>query len=101
ALLALGARALRYELRQKGISESIIREALADVNAEEDALRAAQGQARKLRGLSRREFRQKLSAFLQRRGFAYDDAARAVRQLQAEIEADDPSFWRPEQEDEL
>jgi regulatory protein len=97
----LGARALRYELRQKGISESMIREALADIDAEEDALRAAQGQARKLRGLSRRDFRQKLGAFLQRRGFAYEDAARAVRQLQAEIEADDPSFWQTEQEDEL
>lgn len=97
----LGAHALRYELRQKGISESIIREVLADVDAEEDALRAAQGQARKLRGLSRHEFRLKLGAFLQRRGFAYDDAARAVRQLQAEIEADDPSFWQTEQEDEL
>ncbi len=101
AFKPLGARALRYELRQKGVSESIIREALADVDAEEDVLRAAQGQVRKLRGLSRRDFRLKLGAFLQRRGFDYEDAARAIRQLQAEIEASDPSFWRAEQEDEL
>jgi regulatory protein len=100
AFKPLGARALRYELRQKGISESIIREALAHIDAEADALRAAQAQARRLRGLSRRDFWRRLSAFLQRRGFAHDEAARAIRRLQAEIEADDPSFWQPEQKDE-
>lgn len=89
----LGTRALRYELRQKGISESIIDEVLAGLDADDAAYRAALPQVRRLRGSSRRDFTQKISGFLQRRGFSYEAARVALRQLQEELDANDPAYF--------
>jgi len=86
-------RALRYELRQKGIANDIIDAVLSDLDAEDSAYRAAQAQARRLRGTARREFENKLGAFLQRRGFSYGQARTATRRLMEEIDADDPDFF--------
>jgi regulatory protein len=96
AFKPLGARALRYELRQKGIDEGLIRDILADLDAEDAAYRAAQPQVRKLRGSTRRVFKQKLGGFLQRRGFAYSDVEATLRRLQAELDADDPAYFAPD-----
>jgi regulatory protein len=89
----ISPRALRHELRQKGIADSIIQAVLADVDAEETAYRAAQGQMRRVRGLERRAARDKLYGFLQRRGFAYDTARRVVTRLIDEIDAETPDFF--------
>ncbi len=62
-------RALRYELRQKGLSDEIIDEALAGFDAEDAAKRAALGQMRKWKGLDARSLRRKMWDFLMRRGF--------------------------------
>lgn len=86
-------RALRYELRQKGISDSIIDGALAEVDAGDAAYRAAQAQARRYRGEERRDFRNKMSAFLQRRGFSYEDIRTTLRRLFEELDADSPDFF--------
>ena len=81
---------LEYELRQKGLSDGIIREALAELDPQASAYHAAADQARRLRGLTREEFRSKLSAFLVRRGFGYDIVRDVVEQLLDELEKTQP-----------
>jgi regulatory protein len=86
-------KALRYELRQKGISNTLIEEVLGEVDSDDAAYRAAQSQMRKLRGTDPKTFRQKLNGFLQRRGFTYSDARAAIARLIEDIDADDPDFF--------
>jgi regulatory protein len=65
------ARALRDELRQKGVSSVIIEAALADFDEEEAAYRAAQARVSRYANLDRETFRKRLGGFLTRRGFDY------------------------------
>lgn len=88
----LSPQALRYELRQKGVPDAIIAEVLAQVDVEEAVLNAAQSQLRRLRGSTRRTFRERLSAFLQRRGFAYRDIRAALRRIEEDLENDTAFF---------
>jgi regulatory protein len=92
-----GPRALRYELRQKGIPDAIIETALAGVEAHDSAYRAAQERLRRLRGLDQNEFRNKLGAFLARRGFGYDIVRDVIDQLITEIEEEQPDFFAYEE----
>lgn len=64
-----GPRALTYELRKKGITNSMIEQVLAEVDFAGAAYRAAERQARRLSSTDRRTFRQKLYEYLARRGF--------------------------------
>jgi regulatory protein len=66
-----GVRALRQELRDKGVSDSVISHALADIDEELPARRAAEAGARRLMHLAPADFRRKLGAYLARRGFSY------------------------------
>ena len=79
-----GPRALRYELRQKGIPESMINEVLDGLDPASSARQAAEDKARRLRGLAPEAFRERLGAFLVRRGFEYDVVREVVDQLLAE-----------------
>jgi len=89
----LGLRALRYELRQKGVAADIIEAALSTMDAAgegpqgEDALayQAAQSQLRKLRGRDERALRQALMAFWQRRGFSPSASRQAWGRLREEL----------------
>jgi regulatory protein len=82
-----GSRALRYELRQKGIATSIIDDLLADYDESDAAYRAALSQAQKLaRRYDVDAFRSKLLAFLKRRGFSFDIARDAVDRLLADFD---------------
>jgi regulatory protein len=68
-----GKRALTIELRQKGISEDVIRSALAEAGDEQTlALEAGRKYSRRLQGLDLREFRTRLGGHLGRRGFSYE-----------------------------
>jgi regulatory protein len=69
-----GLRALRYELRTKGVSEEIIDQVLETVDAPESAYRSAGKKAQQLSCLDRQTFYRKMIAFLSRRGFAYEVA---------------------------
>ena len=70
-----GQRALRMELRQKGVPDEIIDEVLDEGHSEDEAAyQAAQAQARKIHTADPAEFRRKLEAHLLRRGFSYDIA---------------------------
>lgn len=64
--------ALSQELHQKGVSRSIINNALADIDELAAARRAAVKKARLWTDLPEQEFKPKLGRFLQRRGFYYE-----------------------------
>lgn len=66
-----GARALRHELRGKGIPDAIIAGALVDLDEEVAARQVAEAGARRLAHLEPRDFRRKLGAYMARRGFSY------------------------------
>lgn len=85
-----GRRALAMELRQKGVEEEEISQAL-DAAADEDqlALEAARRQARRLEKLDWETFRKKLSGFLGRRGFAYGTIAPVIQQIWREMHAEE------------
>ncbi|MBI3158945.1 MAG: RecX family transcriptional regulator [Chloroflexi bacterium] len=67
-----GGRALRLELRQKGVPEPAIEQALHGLDEQALALQAGLKQARRYRGLAFEDFRKRLYGFLARRGFDYD-----------------------------
>jgi regulatory protein len=80
-----GSRALRVELRQKGIAGETIDAALSDLGDEvETAREAGRKKLRTLGRLDDREFHTRMVAFLQRRGFTYAAAAHAARDLAQE-----------------
>jgi regulatory protein len=96
------ARALQAELRRKGIPVEAIDEALQATRHDEGAaaLQAALPRARRLADLEPREFRQKLAAFLMRRGFDYQVTREAVSQAwQAMHGASPDSAFEPISED--
>ncbi|HEX8917778.1 MAG TPA: RecX family transcriptional regulator [Chloroflexota bacterium] len=77
-----GSRALRAELRQKGLAADVIEGTLNNLGDEEPAaIKAGRSKLRSYEKLEDAEFVRKMTAFLQRRGFAYDVSARAARQL--------------------
>ncbi len=79
-------RVMAFELRQKGIVDETIDQALGErIDEETLAYAAGQRQARRLAGLDMRQFRTKLGAFLARRGFPYDVVRPVVDRLWAEV----------------
>jgi regulatory protein len=79
------ARALRYELRQKGIPEVVIEGALDDFDDENAAYRAAQARASRYANGDERTFRQRLGDFLARRGFDYGTSRDVLGRLWEEL----------------
>lgn len=73
---------LRYELRNKGVSEAHIDNALEKIPAEEElAVKAALSYSRRLQGQDWLTFRNRLSGYLARRGFTYSTIAPIVKNL--------------------
>jgi len=91
-----GKRALRHELRSKGISASIIADALAGLDEEPIARTAAEAGARRLARLEPREFRRKLKAYLARRGFSYEVIEPLVREMVEAMHCEDLSDIKSE-----
>lgn len=83
-----GLRMLRYELRQKGLSEETIAQALTDLDQEDSAYQAALRRGRRLAHLDQISFRQKLGAHLLRRGFPYEVVNLAVERAWQELRAE-------------
>jgi regulatory protein len=74
-------RALKVELRQKGVATELIQAAVEKVDESEGAYQAAAAKARRMATLDYREFRQKLGGFLQRRGFSYGIIKTTVKRV--------------------
>lgn len=81
---------LYYELRQKGVAEDHIQDALESVEDETElAYQAGVKYARRLMGLDWETFRKRLAAFLGRRGFSYGTIAPTLRQIWSELQAEE------------
>lgn len=76
-----GARLLKQELRQKGVSQDVLSEAIPDGDDPDGAYRAAHRKASSLRALDERTFKQRLGGFLQRRGYGYETIRPVVHRL--------------------
>ena len=83
-----GARALRSELRGKGVAGRVIEAALENFDEQQALRRAADIGDRKYQHLSPDDYRRRLTAYLVRRGFERHAISPLVRQLAAEIEAE-------------
>jgi regulatory protein len=86
-----GARALKNELRMKGVERDIVDEMVNDEQDEERALRAGRKKAMALANapnIDYATFRNRLGSFLQRRGFGYQVTTRTVRVLWKELKAE-------------
>jgi regulatory protein len=83
------ARALKAELRDKGVDAQTIDETLQTASHDDDAAayQAALPRARRLAHLEAREFKNKLGAYLMRRGFDYEAAREAVRRAWQAVRA--------------
>ncbi len=90
----IGERALKYELRQKGIDDEIVDALVAEVDEEDSAYRAAQTRMSRYRGTTRRLFRHKLSAMLRRRGFGEYAIRDVVQRLQDELDERDLGYFQ-------
>jgi regulatory protein len=80
-----GAYKLRMELRQKGISESIIDEAIDGIEEDKLAYQAARKRAERFKDLAWVDFRKKLSGFLSRRGFRYEIISNTISKVWEEL----------------
>ena len=75
-------RMLAMELRQKGVEEEVIEQALEKTKDEDVlAIQAAQKYARRLSALDWETFRRRLGAYLMRRGFSYGTISPILRQI--------------------
>ena len=87
-----GARALKNELRMKGVEREVVEEMIDDEKDEERSLRAGRKKALSLvriPGMDFATFRARLGSFLQRRGFGYEVSTRTIRALWKELREDD------------
>jgi regulatory protein len=84
-----GPRALRYELRDKGISNKTIERVLVSVDVSDSAYRSATRKAQQLAHLDEQAFTKKIVEYLARRGFDYEVARETAGRHWAELAADD------------
>ena len=88
-----GRRMLRQELLAKGIASELVEDALSrDLAEEQNAAAIAEKAMRRMRSLDSRVARRRLAAALARRGYSYEVAGHAIRQVMAEEDdsEDDP-----------
>jgi regulatory protein len=95
------ARALKYELRQKGVPQEEIARVVSKLDEAESAYRAARPKAERWKGLEVQEFRAKMSGYLARRGFGYQVTRDTVLRIWKELEGPNRSneesedIWNP------
>ncbi len=86
-----GARALKNELRMKGVDREVLDDLIDNEKDEERAMLAGRKKALSLvriPDIDFATFRSRLGSFLQRRGFSYDISARTIRTLWRELMPD-------------
>lgn len=83
------SRALRYELRRKGVEDDAIEEAVGGLDDEEAAWAALEPKLAQWQALAPEEVQRKASGFLARRGFGYDVIRRVLRRTGADESAED------------
>jgi regulatory protein len=79
-------RMVAAELRQKGVADETIEQALSELPADGDlAYQTAERYARRLDGLEWEDFRKKLGGHLGRKGYGYEVVAEVTRRIWNEI----------------
>lgn len=78
------AKALRYELRQKGVASTAIEAALSDFDDEQAAWEAGRKASRRYRSLPEEVASKRMLAYLARRGFSYRITRKIVDTLLTE-----------------
>ncbi len=81
---SLGVRAIKVKLKQKGIADEIIEEALADKDETSAATELAKKLMQKHASLDELKRKKKISDFLARRGFSWDTISYAISRAQEE-----------------
>ena len=71
----------RLELKQKGLSDNIIDKAVANIDDEDSAYRAAMSKAGSLARSDYESFRRRLGGYLQRRGFDYGVIEHTIKRV--------------------
>lgn len=90
----MSPRALRYELRQKGVTDTVLDPLIEDiVDVHESAYRAIEKRKWRFKGKTRHEFKHKLGGMLQRRGFHFGVANDVIQRLMDELEEEDPDYF--------
>lgn len=87
-----GARAIKNELRMKGVQREVVDELVSDEKDEELALQAGRKKAFSLvrnPNMDLATFRSRLGSFLQRRGFSYQVTAHTVKGLWQELKGEE------------
>jgi len=79
-----GRRMIAGELRTHGIAPETAREAAAEIDEDDAAYRVAAKRVRRLAPAGDRAFAERLSGYLQRRGFRWDVVQRTIRRCSAE-----------------
>ena len=80
-----GRRLLAQELRQKGVADETVRQTLEELEPEEElAFRAAQAHLPRVPAGDWPSFREKMGAYLVRRGFSYAVASLTARRIWGE-----------------
>jgi len=81
-------RALRYELRRKGMETTLIDEVIEQAEIDEDAAAwtALEPKVARWQGLDRIQFHQKAGSFLARRGFGHEVARRVIDRAWAQVQ---------------
>lgn len=86
-------RALRHELRQKGVRSQEIEAALDEVDETDAAWRAIEPKLRQWRGLDEISFQKKAGGFLGRRGFGYDIVRLTLERAWSQLNDPSESDW--------
>lgn len=93
-------RALRFELRQKGIGDDILDPLFEEIlDVQDSAYRVATKHIRQYKGKTRQEFKHKLSGKLQRRGFDYGIIKDVIHRLFEELDESDPDYFAVDEEE--
>ena len=93
AARSLGKARILQELRLKGVADDVAREALATLDREQEGNQAVQLAQKLLRRHTEpesAEAKQKTLAAIQRRGYGYADASRALKAALQALEEDSP-----------
>lgn len=80
-----GRRLVTQELRAQGIEADVAAEATAELDDPDAAYRVASRRLRSLAGCDYQTFRNRLGAWLQRRGFGWDVAQRTIERCWGEL----------------
>ena len=77
----------KRELKQKGVAEEIIDDAVSTIDDSEGAYRTAAARATRMHAADYEDFRSRLGGYLRRRGFSYETINKTITKIWQERES--------------